>query len=71
MSDEILPQPEPAGAIAPPPEHAPTALATLTPHPPRREDAAGLRTLVGRAVDTSLDALDALGDSIAGAVGLR
>ncbi|HET7132391.1 MAG TPA: hypothetical protein VFJ95_09080 [Gammaproteobacteria bacterium] len=71
MSDEILPLPEPSGALVPPPVNPPTALAAATPIPPRREDRVDVRTLVGQAVDTTLDALDALGDSIAGAVGLR
>jgi hypothetical protein len=71
MSDEILPPPEPTGALVPPPGHPPTALAAIAPLPPRREDPLDVRTLLGQAVDTTLDALDALGDSIAGAVGLR
>jgi hypothetical protein len=71
MSDENLPQAEPGGALVPPPTHPPTALASATPLPPRREDAVDLRAFVGRLVDTTFDALDTLGDSIADAVGLR
>jgi hypothetical protein len=71
MSDEILPQSEPSGALVPPPTHPPTALAAPAPLPPRREDAVDLRAFVGRLVDATFDALDTLGDSIAGAVGLR
>jgi hypothetical protein len=71
MSDEILPQSEPSSALVPPPTHPPTALAASAPRPPRREDAVDLRVLIGRLVDTTFDALDTLGDSIAGAVGLR
>ncbi|HTK49358.1 MAG TPA: hypothetical protein VL328_15375 [Gemmatimonadaceae bacterium] len=71
MSDEIIPRPEPSGALVPPPVHPPTALASATARPPRREESVDLRAFVGRAVDTALDALDTVGDAIAGAVGLR
>ena len=45
-----------------------TALAAPAPLPPRRRDDPVTLT---RLVDSALDVLDALGDSIAGAVGLR
>ena len=71
--DERLPDPEPSGALVPPPVHPPTALATAAPLPPRRrdDDLLEARGLVERAVDRALDALDSVGDSIAAAVGLR
>ena len=67
MSDEIIPQPDPSRALVPPPLHPPTALASATPLPRRREEPVDVRALVGRAVDTALDALDTIGDSLAGA----
>ena len=71
--DERLPDPEPAGALVPPPVHPPTALATAAPLPPRRTDdlVADARGVIERVVDRALDALDTVGDSIAVAVGLR
>ena len=73
MDDERLPEPEPSGALVPPPTHAPTALATAAPLPPRRrdDDVIEARNLLVRAVQRALDALDQAGDSIAAAVGLR
>ena len=74
MDDERLPEPEPSGALVPPPVHPPTALATAAPLPPRRwedDDLAEARGLVARLVTRTLDALDDVGDSIAVAVGLR
>ena len=74
MDDERLPEPEPSGALIPPPVHPPTALATAAPLPPRRQGDADLieaRGLVARLVTRTLDALDNVGDSIAAAVGLR
>jgi hypothetical protein len=73
MDDERLPEPEPSGALVPPPTHPPTALATAAPLPPRRrdDDAIEARNLLVRAFQRTLDALDQVGDSIAAAVGLR
>ena len=73
MDDERIPEPEPAGALVPPPVHPPTALATAAPLPPRpwHEDAIDARGVIERAVNRALDALDTVGDSIAEAVGLR
>jgi len=73
MDDERLPEPEPSGALVPPPTHSPTALATAAPLPPRRrdDDVIEARNLLVRAVQRALDALDQAGDSIAAAVGLR
>jgi hypothetical protein len=74
MDDERFPEPEPSGALVPPPVHPPTALATAAPVPPRRwddDDLPEARVLVARLVTRTLDALDNVGDSIAVAVGLR
>jgi hypothetical protein len=73
MDDERLPEPQPSGALVPPPVYPPTALATAAPLPPRRrdEDVEQARNLVARLVTRTLDALDTVGDSIAAAVGLR
>lgn len=73
MDDERLPEPQPSGALVPPPVHPPTALATAAPLPPRRrdEDVEQARNLVARLFTRTLDALDNVGDSIAAAVGLR
>jgi hypothetical protein len=73
MDDARVPEPEPSGALVPPPIHPPTALATAAPLPPRRrpDDAIGARNVVARMIERALDALDRAGDSIAGAVGLR
>ena len=73
MDDERLPEPEPSGALVPPPVHPPTALATAAPLPPRRtpDDALEVRNFLTRVVERALDALDRAGDSIANAVGLR
>jgi hypothetical protein len=73
MDDERLPEPQPSGALVPPPVYPPTALATAAPLPPRRrdEDVEQARNLVARLVTRTLDALDTVGDSIATAVGLR
>jgi hypothetical protein len=68
MSDESQPLPEPGGALVPPPIHPPTALAAPAPLPSRRRDEP---VTLARLVDSALDVLDAVGDSIAGAVGLR
>ena len=73
MEDARLPESEPSGALVPPPTHPPIALATAAPLPPRRweDDAIEARNVLVRAVERTLDALDHVGDSIAGAVGLR
>ena len=73
MDEERIPEPEPTGALVPPPVHPPTALATAAPLPPRRwdDDVSEARGVLERAVNRALDALDSVGDSIAGAVGLR
>lgn len=73
MDDERLPEPEPSGALVPPPVHPPTALATAAPLPPRRrtDESLEARNFVSRLVERALDALDRAGDSIANAVGLR
>ena len=71
--DERLPEPEPSGALVPPPVHPPTALATAAPLPPRRRDESVIeaRGVIERVVARALDTLDSVGDSIATAVGLR
>jgi hypothetical protein len=73
MDDERLPEPQPSGALVPPPVHPPTALAAAAPLPPRPRDGDVLeaRNLVARVITRTLDALDNVGDSIAAAVGLR
>jgi hypothetical protein len=73
MDDERVPEPEPSGALVPPPVHPPTALAAATPLPPRRwdDDVAEASGVLQRAFNGALDALDRVGDSIAEAVGLR
>lgn len=73
MIDDILPEPQPSGALVPPPRTPPVALATaqpLLPHRPSRGIASG-EDLLRDLVRTTLDTLDSLGDSIAGAIGLR
>ena len=73
MEDARFPETQPSGALVPPPTHAPTALATAAPLPPRRrdDDVIEARNLLVRAFQRALDALDQAGDSIAAAVGLR
>jgi hypothetical protein len=73
MMDDILPQPQPSGALVPPPRTPPTALATAEPLPPLRPSGRVVRSegLLRDLVRTTLDTLDSLGDSIAGAIGLR
>jgi hypothetical protein len=73
MDDARVPEPEPSGALVPPPVHPPTALETAAPLPPRRrpDDAIDARNFVARVVERALDALDRAADSIASAVGLR
>jgi len=72
MIDDFVPEPQPSGALVPPPRNPPTAIATAAPLPPRNEPrivrrGSGFRGLV----ETALDTIDTLGDTIAEAVGLR
>jgi hypothetical protein len=73
MIDDFFPEPEPSGALVPPPRNPPTALATAAPLLPRRPS----RVISPREdffrglVQSTLDSLDSLGDTIAGAIGLR
>ena len=71
--EEGRPEPQPCGALVPPPVHPPTALATAAPLPPRpwHDDAIEARGVLERTVNRALDALDTVGDTIAEAVGLR
>lgn len=72
--DERIPQPEPSGALVPPPSYPSTALATSAPLPPRSwrdDDLIAARDFFARVVRRTFDALDDVGDSIATAVGLR
>lgn len=70
--DERTPEPQTSGALAPPPRHPPTAVATAAPLPPRRPTPARIRPSGFRGlVSAAFDAMDRLGDRIADAVGLR
>jgi hypothetical protein len=74
IDDERSPEPEPSGALVPPPHLPSTALATAAPLPPRRwddDDVIAARNFFARVVQSTLDALDNVGDSIATAIGLR
>lgn len=73
MIDDILPEPQPSGALVPPPRTPPVALATSDALPPRRSSNRVVRSenLFRELVRSTLDSLDSLGDSIAGAIGLR
>ena len=74
IDDERIPDPEPSGALVPPPSYPSTALATSAPLPPRHrrdDDLIAARDLFTRVVQRTFDALDTVGDSIAAAVGLR
>jgi len=74
IDDERIPDPEPSGALVPPPSYPSTALATSAPLPPRRwhdDDVIAARDFFTRVVQRTFDALDTVGDSIATAVGLR
>ena len=73
MIDDFLPEPQPSGALVPPPRNPPTALATADALPPQRPARAITPRdgLLRQLVQTTLDSLDSLGDSIAGAIGLR
>jgi hypothetical protein len=71
--DERLPEPQPGGALVPPPSYPHTALATASPLSPRRwdHDVDVARGLFDRVLRSTLDALDDAGDRIATAMGLR
>ena len=73
MDDERVPEPEPGGALVRRAVHPPAALAAATPLPPRRwdDDMIEARGMFTRVVSRALDTLDAVGDTIAQAVGLR
>jgi hypothetical protein len=73
MMDDILPEPQPSGALVPPPRTPPVALATVEPLPPRRPSSRAVRSegFFRDVVRSALDSLDSLGDTIAGAIGLR
>jgi hypothetical protein len=74
IDDERIPDPEPSGALVPPPHLPSTALAAATPLPPRRwddDDVIVARDFFARVVRSTFDALDNVGDSIANAIGLR
>jgi hypothetical protein len=73
MIEDFLPEPEPSGALVPPPRNPPTALATADALPPRRPSRAitPREGILRSFVQTTLDSLDSLGDTIAGAIGLR
>lgn len=74
IDDERIPDPEPSGALVPPPHVPSTALAAPAPLQPRRwddDDMIAARDFFARIVRSTLDALDNVGDSIASAIGLR
>ena len=72
--DESIPEPQPTGALTPPPGGPRTALATSAPLPPDGPGAgvpSRRRTGFRGLVDAALDGLDALADRIASAAQLR
>ena len=73
MDDERLPEPEPSGALVPPPTYPPAAVATAAPLPPPRPvtDIAAARNVFRDMVRAALNALDDVGDRIASSIGLR
>jgi len=74
IDEERIPEPEPSGALVPPPHLPSTALAAAAPVPPRRwddDDVIDARNFFARVVRSTFDALDNVGDSIATAIGLR
>ena len=73
MNDDLMPEPEPAGALVPAPRNPPTALATGAPLLPSSKAGAiaPREDFLSGFVRTTLDALDDVGDSIARAIGLR
>jgi hypothetical protein len=73
MTDELMPEPEPAGALVPPPRNPPTAIATAAPMPPSgpSKAIAPREGFFRGLVQATLNTLDDVGDSIARAIGLR
>ncbi|MCC6318091.1 MAG: hypothetical protein IT361_10410 [Gemmatimonadaceae bacterium] len=76
MSDEYEPIPQPDGSLDPPRTPPPTALATSAPLPepargPVRWLSARRTTTLGRLIDSALDALDRIGDSVRKTLGAR
>ena len=73
--DERIPEPEPSGALVPPPTYPSTGLATSAPLPPRRWDDDDVdrraRLLHSRRSTARSTRSITVGDSIASAVGLR
>lgn len=75
MDDAYTPPTEPAGSMIPPTKVPGTAIATATPPPPpnreprhRQLDRFGA---LGRAIERTLDAVDAIADNVAVGLGLR
>lgn len=71
MTDAYSPEPEPGNALVPPPRNPPTAIATSAPLPPRRPSPTVRPDLLRGLVNSALDALDRVGDTIATAIGVR
>ena len=71
MIDDQLPEPHPSGALVPPPSGPITTIATSAPLPPRRPPMMPREDFFRGLVRSTLDTLDRVGDSIAGAIGLR
>ena len=73
MIDDHLPETQPSGALVPPPHGPTTAIATSAPLPPHRPSRAvsPREDFFRGLVQSTLDTLDRVGDSIAGAIGLR
>jgi len=75
--DERIPEPQPSGALVPPPRVPPGAVATAAPLPPRDPEPTRVRTPRTRRmpfaslIEAALDGLDRAGDRIASAFGLR
>ena len=77
MTDH-LPEPQPGDMLVPPPRVPPTAVASASSQPSHRQVSfsrhivgSGPRGGLGVFVAAALDKLDALGDRIAAAAGLR
>ena len=73
MNDDQLPDPQPSGALVPPPHGPVTAIATSVPLPPYRPSRpiAPREDFLRGLVQSAFDTLDDVGDRIAGAIGLR
>jgi hypothetical protein len=72
MTDDFVSEPHPTGALVPVPESSSTTLTAAGRRPfLESERAAARRGVLRDLVRTTFDTLDALGDTIAGAVGLR